>query len=1417
MDNGIDYILSTLDNIVVDVKKFGAKCNGIDDDTQAYQDALNYCKGRGGGLVLIPVGTSIVSSLKLSSYCGLVGSGRRSILKQKSNSVAPVISLQNDSTNFTFIRDFSIQGNKANQTSQEAKGISYINSEQFTSSDPQFGEWDSRHVALNIYIKDTKGVGLETSGRGESHFTNIQVVGSDDYGMKLNAFDNFYDGLSSGANAKTGLYITMGSRYVNCKSWNNGNTTDDSDGYGWYVNASSVSFVCCEAQGNYNDGFYFDNCSNCIGCGLVSDVNGQHENVKYKGRGGYHLNNSSINTIQGISRNIDTNIAQDYGVLMSGWSTDNVIDILCNNIPVMPFYMIDNSGNEYRNYIRVTNGVSNQNVISIGKFGYMGVNAKPNKSLASVVAKGNYNTNMLAGFFQQTMDRTGYNNIVSFQATDKDNESNNINLNIGAYIDKNIVKLATSNNAWLEWDATMKITGGTWDLPHISLGDQHLFFDSTGKLRIKYQDPTSDKDGKEVVVLEEGVVNSFNNLKASAIGIGASPNATISPLWVYNNSENLAALLQSGIQNTSVGNNINLLRLEGINKDNTSSRVNLNIGVNIANNELYLDTNGSNLRVDDNLKLRNGDWQYSHLIMGDQHIWIDSNGKLRIKNGAPISDKDGKEVLVLNDSGTNLFNNLKVSAIGVGTDPNTTVSPFLLYNNSENLAALLQSGIQNASTTNNINVLRVEAVNKDNTSSKVNLNIGANIANNEMYLDTNGGNLRVDDNLKLRNGDWQFSHLIMGNQHIWIDSSGKLRIKDGAPASDKDGKEVVVLADGVMNSFNNLKSSAIGIGTDPNATVSPLWVYNNSENLSALLQSGIQNASAGNNVNVLRVEAINKDNTSSKVNLNIGANIANNEIYLDTSGNNLRVDDNLKLRNGDWQYSHLIMGNQHIWIDSSGKLRVKDGAPTSDKDGKEVVVLANGVVNTFNGLKASTVGIGIDPNAAVTPVWIYNNSENLAALLQSAIQNASAGNNINILRLEGVNKDNTSSKVNLNIGANITNNEVYLDTSGNSIRVDDNLKLRNGDWQFSHLIMGNQHIWIDSSGKMRLKDGAPTSDKDGKEVLVLANGVVNSFNGLKASTVGIGTDPNAAVTPVWIYNNSENLAVLLQSAIQNASAGNNINILRLEGVNKDNTSSKVNLNIGANITNNEVYLDTSGNNIRVDDNLKLRNGDWQFSHLIMGNQHIWIDANGKMRIKDGAPTSDKDGKEVVVLADGVVNSFNNLKSSAIGIGTDPNATVAPVWIYNNSENLAALLQCGIQNASVSNNINVLRIEVVNKDNSSSKVNLNIGANITDNEIYLDTSGNNIRIEDNLKFRYGNWQFSHLIMGNYHIWVDNSGRMKIKDGAPTSSSDGNYMPRIVSTPASSTSEGTAYDVAIDNNYIYVCVGTNSWKRVPLQSW
>lgn len=38
-----------------------------------------------------------------------------------------------------------------------------------------------------------------------------------------------------------------------------------------------------------------------------------------------------------------------------------------------------------------------------------------------------------------------------------------------------------------------------------------------------------------------------------------------------------------------------------------------------------------------------------------------------------------------------------------------------------------------------------------------------------------------------------------------------------------------------------------------------------------------------------------------------------------------------------------------------------------------------------------------------------------------------------------------------------------------------------------------------------------------------------------------------------------------------------------------------------------------------------------------------------------------------------------------------------------------------------------------------------------------------------------------------------------------------------TPASATDRGTKGDIVHDNDYIYVCIAANTWKRTAISTW
>jgi hypothetical protein len=60
------------------------------------------------------------------------------------------------------------------------------------------------------------------------------------------------------------------------------------------------------------------------------------------------------------------------------------------------------------------------------------------------------------------------------------------------------------------------------------------------------------------------------------------------------------------------------------------------------------------------------------------------------------------------------------------------------------------------------------------------------------------------------------------------------------------------------------------------------------------------------------------------------------------------------------------------------------------------------------------------------------------------------------------------------------------------------------------------------------------------------------------------------------------------------------------------------------------------------------------------------------------------------------------------------------------------------------------------------------------------------------------------------------RQRIEGTVPTVSST--YRVRTLNNqPASATASGTAGTVLFTSDFIYVCVATNSWKRVAIATW
>lgn len=113
----------------------------------------------------------------------------------------------------------------------------------------------------------------------------------------------------------------------------------------------------------------------------------------------------------------------------------------------------------------------------------------------------------------------------------------------------------------------------------------------------------------------------------------------------------------------------------------------------------------------------------------------------------------------------------------------------------------------------------------------------------------------------------------------------------------------------------------------------------------------------------------------------------------------------------------------------------------------------------------------------------------------------------------------------------------------------------------------------------------------------------------------------------------------------------------------------------------------------------------------------------------------------------------------------------------------------------------------------------LAVNLADGILYSKkTDGSIIEIGSNLPDDYylsSNQDFG-LITQNVDTTL-NLGDVETESSASKSLGDITIYVESVAVPASSTSPGIVNTIAIDTNYLYICVATDTWKRVALSSW
>lgn len=191
-----------VDELVFNVKDYGAVGDGSTDDTTSIQDAIDAAVD--GGIVFVPPGTYMVDpavSLNLTTGITLMGAGRQSILKIKPESDVLDNLVKVENADRVILQDFTVNGNRANQDASDLVAVHY-GVYVSTSDDCRID---------NVYTHDTTGVGIHVYNSIGTVVTNCESSGNRYHGFECEqATSCIFSNNRGHHNTRHGIFISPG-------------------------------------------------------------------------------------------------------------------------------------------------------------------------------------------------------------------------------------------------------------------------------------------------------------------------------------------------------------------------------------------------------------------------------------------------------------------------------------------------------------------------------------------------------------------------------------------------------------------------------------------------------------------------------------------------------------------------------------------------------------------------------------------------------------------------------------------------------------------------------------------------------------------------------------------------------------------------------------------------------------------------------------------------------------------------------------------------------------------------------------------------------------------------------------------------------------------------------------------------------
>jgi Pectate lyase superfamily protein len=284
-DKGPSTSIANVEPSLISVAGYGARGDGVTDDTAAIKSAMSVCTARmipnNGCVVYFPAGVYVTTGLALRSYMSLKGDGWGvSVIVLKSHTASDVLTVPIDAFNFS-VQGLTLDGNAGRGGTGNCLSIAP------TATGP--AEWNTAN-------KRTAPVNAQKWG----HIEEVMFSHCSADGIHINEFNYmlFFDNFYAFDNGVYGLY-TQGtnSGFSNFQIERNGTAGIHVDGAndrftsgeviwngtkvnteaGVYVSGARNIIMAVETEDNYTSGFFDKGADNeFIGC--VSDSNGYAPN-----------------------------------------------------------------------------------------------------------------------------------------------------------------------------------------------------------------------------------------------------------------------------------------------------------------------------------------------------------------------------------------------------------------------------------------------------------------------------------------------------------------------------------------------------------------------------------------------------------------------------------------------------------------------------------------------------------------------------------------------------------------------------------------------------------------------------------------------------------------------------------------------------------------------------------------------------------------------------------------------------------------------------------------------------------------------------------------------------------------------------------------------------------------------------------